>query len=61
MLHQIYNCPYFKGEETGPEYLIVDDSEITSPSYAAAFELGCPVRPPPIAQPCWTYAWTLTL
>ena len=29
---------HFKGEKIRPEYLIVEDGEITSPSYAAAFE-----------------------
>lgn len=29
---------YFKGEKVRPEYLIVDDGEITSPNCAAAFE-----------------------
>ena len=29
---------YFEGEKIRPEYLIVDDGEITSHSYAPAFE-----------------------
>lgn len=36
----VHECleAYFEGEQIRPEYLIVTDGEITSPSYAAAFE-----------------------
>jgi hypothetical protein len=40
-LHKIYlrECleAYFKGKKIRPEYLIVENGEIVSPSYAAAF------------------------